>query len=198
VFGVETLVFALAIIKCCWVAKCLEKLFYKSLTEFCQFAKMSNIFSKLYQKREFCENLIDNYWQSIKGELFVSVHCPFWNWWTPVYPPKKFDTRISLNNKILVKFKSKIFWHMRSSVYFCYFDFSEYSLSVHPRVEVCNSTGCQFHQHFTYKFFVQKSFRQLFSSYMYVEKSCRNNIHMKNSYVKCWWNWHRGEVNVNW
>ena len=28
-FGVETLAFALALIKCCWVAKCLEKLFYE-------------------------------------------------------------------------------------------------------------------------------------------------------------------------
>jgi len=30
VFGVETLAVALALIKCCWVAKCLEKLFYES------------------------------------------------------------------------------------------------------------------------------------------------------------------------
>ncbi len=29
-FGVETLAFALASIKCCWVAKCLEKLFYET------------------------------------------------------------------------------------------------------------------------------------------------------------------------
>jgi len=29
----------------------------------------------------------------------------------------------------------------------------------------------QFHQHFMYKFFVQTSFWQLFSSYMYVEKA---------------------------
>ncbi len=28
-FGVETLAVALALIKCCWVAKCLEKLFYE-------------------------------------------------------------------------------------------------------------------------------------------------------------------------
>jgi hypothetical protein len=30
---------------------------------------------------------------------------------------------------------------------------------------------CQFYQHFTHKFFVQRLFRQLFSSYMYVEKA---------------------------
>ncbi len=29
---------------------------------------------------------------------------------------------------------------------------------------------CQFHQHYTHVFFVRMSFRQLFSSYMYVEK----------------------------
>jgi len=28
--GIETLAFALALIKCCWVAKCLEKLFLQS------------------------------------------------------------------------------------------------------------------------------------------------------------------------
>jgi len=31
-----------------------------------------------------------------------------------------------------------------------------------------NDTSCQFHQHFTNEFFVQTSFWQLFSSYMYV------------------------------
>jgi len=29
VFGVEKRAFVLVLIKCCWVAKCLEKLFYK-------------------------------------------------------------------------------------------------------------------------------------------------------------------------
>jgi len=34
--------------------------------------------------------------------------------------------------------------------------------------------GCgQFHQHFTYKFFVRMFFWQLFSSYMYVEKAAQ-------------------------
>ncbi len=33
VLGVEMLTFALALIKCCWVAKYLEKLFYKILTD---------------------------------------------------------------------------------------------------------------------------------------------------------------------
>ncbi len=32
-FGVEMLAFALALIKCCWVAKCLEKLFYENMAE---------------------------------------------------------------------------------------------------------------------------------------------------------------------
>ncbi len=32
------------------------------------------------------------------------------------------------------------------------------------------SRGCQFHQHYTRAFFVRTSFRQLFSSYKYVEK----------------------------
>jgi hypothetical protein len=34
------------------------------------------------------------------------------------------------------------------------------------------TTKCQFHQRFTRKFFVRTSFRQLFSSYMYVKKRC--------------------------
>ncbi len=39
------------------------------------------------------------------------------------------------------------------------------------------STRCQFHQHFMRKFFVQMSFQQLFSSYMYVKE--------QRSYKKC-------------
>jgi len=35
------------------------------------------------------------------------------------------------------------------------------------------SNRCQFHQRFMHKFFVRKSFRQLFSSYMYVEKAAK-------------------------
>ncbi len=34
----------------------------------------------------------------------------------------------------------------------------------------------QFHQHFTYEFFVQTLFRQLFSSNMYVEKAAETTI----------------------
>jgi hypothetical protein len=53
-----------------------------------------------------------------------------------------------------------------------------------------NKTKAQFHQHFTYKFFVRTLFQQLF--YINVtRKSCRNDIHMKNLCVKCWWNWHQ-------
>jgi len=45
-----------------------------------------------------------------------------------------------------------------------------------------------FHQHFTLGFFVQKAFRQLFSIYMSVEKSCVKRFHTKNARIKCWWN----------
>ncbi len=41
-----------------------------------------------------------------------------------------------------------------------------------PRRETKKTNRCQFHQHFTRAFFVQTLFRQLFSSYMYVEKQC--------------------------
>jgi len=36
-------------------------------------------------------------------------------------------------------------------------------------------------------------YERRFSSFYYVHatrKSCRNNVCMKNSYVKSWWNWH--------
>jgi len=56
-------------------------------------------------------------------------------------------------------------------------------------------TLCQFHQHFTRKFYVQKSFRQLFLlACTYLEKSCQKDVCMKNTRVKCWWNWHLGGV----
>ncbi len=35
----------------------------------------------------------------------------------------------------------------------------------------------QFHQHFTYKFFIQTSFWQLFSSYMYIEKAAKTTLY---------------------
>ncbi len=38
------------------------------------------------------------------------------------------------------------------------------------------SNRCQFHQRFMHKFFVRKSFRQLFSSYMYVEKAAETML----------------------
>ncbi len=45
-------------------------------------------------------------------------------------------------------------------------------------------------------FFVQTSFWQLISSYMYVEKAFKTmfvlKIQIQNSDVKCWWNWHQG------
>ncbi len=46
VFGVETLAVALVLIKCCWVAKCLDKLFYKTLFNFTIFfaSQLSNSF----------------------------------------------------------------------------------------------------------------------------------------------------------
>jgi len=37
----------------------------------------------------------------------------------------------------------------------------------------------QFHQRFTYKFFVRTLFRQLFSSYMYVEKAAKTTFVQK-------------------
>jgi len=43
---------------------------------------------------------------------------------------------------------------------------------LHREARTPEGNACsQFHQHFTYKFFVRTSFRQLFSSYMYVEKA---------------------------
>ncbi len=57
-----------------------------------------------------------------------------------------------------------------------------------------STNWCQFHQHFTYEFFVRtSSFRQLFLRtyvHMYVKKSCRNNVRTNFLYVKWWWNWH--------
>jgi len=41
-------------------------------------------------------------------------------------------------------------------------------------------TSSQFHQHFTYEFFVRTLFRQLFSSYMYVEKAAATSFVQKN------------------
>ncbi len=41
-------------------------------------------------------------------------------------------------------------------------------------------TSSQFHQHFTYEFFVRTLFRQLFSSYMYVEKAAATLFVQKN------------------
>jgi len=37
-------------------------------------------------------------------------------------------------------------------------------------------TNSQFHQHFTYKFFVRMLFWQLFFSYMYVEKAAETML----------------------
>jgi len=48
---------------------------------------------------------------------------------------------------------------------------------------------CQFHQHFTHAFFVQKCFTQLFSTYIKLDKSCQKDFCMKNAFVKHWWNW---------
>jgi len=47
---------------------------------------------------------------------------------------------------------------------------------------------CQFHQHFTYEFFVLTSFRQLFSSYMYVtctwKKLPKWHSYKKHAHIK--------------
>jgi len=47
---------------------------------------------------------------------------------------------------------------------------------------------CQFHQHFTYEFFVLTSFRQLFSSYMYVTctwtKLQKRHLYEKHARIK--------------
>ncbi len=46
---------------------------------------------------------------------------------------------------------------------------------------------CQFHQRFTRAFFIQI----FWQCQNITKKRCRNNICTKNSYVKCWWNWHK-------
>ncbi len=51
------------------------------------------------------------------------------------------------------------------------------------------STRCQFHQRFTYKFFVRKCFAQFFSGYVLALAKGRKHFHMKIACVKCWWNW---------
>jgi hypothetical protein len=53
---------------------------------------------------------------------------------------------------------------------------------------------CQFHQHFMCALFIQKSFWQLFSSHMQVEKSCTKHFHMIIPRVTHWWNWHLGSI----
>jgi len=47
----------------------------------------------------------------------------------------------------------------------------------------------QFHQRFMRKFYVRKSFWQLFLLTCKLEKSSWKDICMKNLHVKCWWNW---------
>ncbi len=64
---------------------------------------------------------------------------------------------------------------------------------IYPRT-VCvvyflNVPLCQFHQRFTCPFFVQTSFRQLFSNYMYIEKSWVKHFRTKIFRITCWWNW---------
>jgi len=51
---------------------------------------------------------------------------------------------------------------------------------------------CQFHQHFTHAFFVQKCLEQLFSSYILALAKIQKKL-SKNALVKCWWNWRQGE-----
>jgi len=56
-------------------------------------------------------------------------------------------------------------------------------------IYVCGFIRCQFYQHFMCVFFIWKSFWQLFSSYMWVEKSSEKHFCTKKAHVKCWWNW---------
>jgi len=46
---------------------------------------------------------------------------------------------------------------------------------------------CQFHQHFTWAFFIQKSFWQLFQFHV-GRKSCAKHFRTKNVHRKRWWN----------
>ncbi len=52
-----------------------------------------------------------------------------------------------------------------------------------------NHSRSQFHQRFTSDFFVQKSFCQLFSSYILALAKVLKHFCTKNVRVKCWWNW---------
>jgi len=55
-FGVETLAVALAFIKCCWVAKCVKKLFYEISFDTIIFAKRLAVKILLgTQKPSFCQ-----------------------------------------------------------------------------------------------------------------------------------------------
>ncbi len=51
------------------------------------------------------------------------------------------------------------------------------------------STRCQFHQHFTQNFFVQKYFAQLLSTYILALKFFGERISVQKLLKKCWWNW---------
>ena len=48
---------------------------------------------------------------------------------------------------------------------------------------------CQFHQHFTSIFFVQKSFEHLFCTYILGLYSFGARKLAQKLLVKCWWNW---------
>jgi len=60
---------------------------------------------------------------------------------------------------------------------------------VNPKWDGFNSTpGVNFINIFCANFCTIVLIAQLFSSYMWIEKSC-SNFHTKNSREKCWWNW---------
>jgi hypothetical protein len=77
------------------------------------------------------------------------------------------------------KLFEKFFRLEKSAIHSCY------KRSIRPFES--STYRCQFHQRFTYEFFVRTSF-------FYVHVTRENNVRTKNSYVKRWWNWHQDVV----
>jgi len=62
------------------------------------------------------------------------------------------------------------------------------------RLLVAQQHWCQFHQHFTCAFFVQKCFAQLFSNYSLALYFFGTKISAQKLLVKCWWHWHQVSI----
>ncbi len=57
------------------------------------------------------------------------------------------------------------------------------------RMTWSNQNWCQFHQHFTRVFFVQKFCAKFFCTYILGLIFFRRKNISANAHIKCWWNW---------